>query len=74
MKRFAASQEPDSQTDEDDELVWGAEAIGRVIGRSARQTFHLASIGAIPVQRIGGRDKRGGRLVARKSKLLAIAG
>jgi hypothetical protein len=51
----------------DDEIVWGAAAIGRVIGRSERQVFYLAEIGAIPVRRIGG------RLCGRKSRLSAIA-
>jgi hypothetical protein len=70
MKR--AAQESDFQAEMDgsdgDELVWGAAAIGKVINRSTRATFHLAAIGAIPVEHAGG------RLVARKSKLLAIAG
>ena len=71
MKRVATPQEPDSQAnpDEDaDTLVWGALAIGAVIKRKPRQVFHLAATGAIPVHRVGG------RLCARKSKLLAIAG
>jgi hypothetical protein len=48
--------------------VWGAIAIGKVINRGERQVFHLVGTGAIPVERVGG------RLCARKSKLLAIAG
>ena len=58
----------------DDELVWGAEAIGRVIGRSARAVFHMAATNQIPVKKIRAPGKkRGGRLCARKSSLLAIA-
>jgi hypothetical protein len=69
MKQIATLQEPDSQaTTDDDELVWGAANIGKVINRDPRQVFHLAAIRAIPVEHVGG------RLVARKSKLLAIAG
>lgn len=71
MEHVATSQEPDSQAETDgneDELVWGAIAIGKVINRGERQVFHLAGTGAIPVERVGG------RLCARKSKLLAIAG
>jgi hypothetical protein len=71
----AAQPESQTETDStDDPIIWGAEAIGRVINRNPRQVFHLAAIGAIPVKRVGGRDKRGGRLCARKSALLAIAG
>jgi hypothetical protein len=38
-----------------DAPVWGAEAIGRVINRPARQTFHLLESGALPAKKIGGR-------------------
>jgi hypothetical protein len=31
----------------DSDLVWGAEAIGRVINRTARQVHHLHEIGAL---------------------------
>jgi hypothetical protein len=43
-----------TQTDED-EPVWGAEAIGAVIGLTVRQTWHLLSIGALPARKVGGR-------------------
>lgn len=48
-----------------DDLVWGIKAIADEIGRSERQTFHLASTGQIPVGKIGGRH------VASRSKLRA---
>ena len=32
------------------DLVWGAEAIGREIDRSPRQTFYLLATGAIPAK------------------------
>ena len=37
------------------DLVWGAEDIAQVIGRSARVTFHLLTTGAIPAKKVGGR-------------------
>jgi hypothetical protein len=38
------------------DLVWGADAIGAVIGRTKRQVFHLLGSGAIKsAKRIGGR-------------------
>lgn len=36
-------------------LIWGVEAIGEVIGLTARQTHHYASTGKIPVKKINGR-------------------
>lgn len=76
MKNVATLQETDSRAEmgEDDELVWGAEAIGRVINRDPRQVYHLVEIGAIPVKRVAGREGKRGRLCGRKSALLAIAG
>jgi hypothetical protein len=37
------------------DLVWGADAIARVIGRSERATFHLLSSGLLPAKKIGGK-------------------
>lgn len=37
------------------ELLWGASAIAKVIGRTDRQVFHLLEQGAIPAKRVGGR-------------------
>jgi len=34
--------------------IWGAEAIGKLIKRSERQTFYLLEQGAIPARKIGG--------------------
>ncbi|MAA98684.1 MAG: hypothetical protein CMN87_10785 [Stappia sp.] len=36
-------------------IVWGAEEIARVIGRTPRQTFHLMASGQIPAKKVGGR-------------------
>jgi hypothetical protein len=35
----------------DDAPVWGADAIGRVIGRDRWQTYHLLKVGAIECAR-----------------------
>ncbi|PTM96486.1 hypothetical protein [Mycoplana dimorpha] len=37
------------------DLVWGAEEIAKIIGRSPRVTFHLLIMGAIPAKKVGGR-------------------
>jgi hypothetical protein len=37
------------------ELVWGALAIGRLIGLTERQTIHLLKTGGIPARKVGGR-------------------
>ena len=34
--------------------VWGAKAIGAVIGKTERATFHLLESGALPAAKIGG--------------------
>jgi hypothetical protein len=47
-------------------LVWGAEAIAAVIGRTPRQTFHLLDGGQLPARKVGG------RWVAERGKLVAF--
>lgn len=47
--------DPKEIVDPIDRPVWGAEAIGRVIGRSEAETFHLLSAGHIDANKIGGR-------------------
>ncbi|MCV3738355.1 DNA-binding protein [Rhizobium sp. TRM96647] len=37
------------------DLVWGAEDIATVIGRTPRVTFHLLNTGALPAKKVGGR-------------------
>lgn len=37
------------------DLVWGAEAIGNLLGISTRRAFHLLGQNAIPARKIGGR-------------------
>jgi hypothetical protein len=46
------------------ELIWGAEAIAKLIGRSARVTFHMLTTGALPAKKVGG------RWVAERGKLV----
>lgn len=48
------------------ELVWGAEAIAKLIGRTRRVTFHLLTTGAIPAKKVGD------RWVAERSKLISF--
>ncbi|MBB5041875.1 DNA-binding protein [Shinella fusca] len=48
------------------DLVWGAEEIAKVIGRSARVTFHLLSTGKLPAKKVGS------RWVVERSKLVAF--
>lgn len=37
------------------DLVWGAQAIGKVVGLTERQTIHLLKTGEIPAKKVGGR-------------------
>lgn len=37
------------------ELVWGCTEIAKVIGRSARATFHMLDKGELPAKKVGGR-------------------
>ncbi|MBZ3693222.1 DNA-binding protein [Phyllobacterium calauticae] len=37
------------------ELVWGLEAISKIIGRTVRQTHYMLSTGKIPARQIGNR-------------------
>lgn len=48
------------------DAVWGAEAIGSVIGLAPRQVFHLLDKGLLPAKKLGG------KWVARRSELLAF--
>jgi hypothetical protein len=38
----------------DNDIVWGAREIGRVINRSERQVFHLIELGVLPVKKLHG--------------------
>ena len=40
-----------SETD----LIWGASAIAKAIGRTDRQTFHMLEKGILPAKKVGGR-------------------
>ena len=43
-------------SDFDTEIIWGAAAIGRLIGRSTRDTFHLLKTGQLKgARKVGGR-------------------
>lgn len=37
------------------DLIWGADDIAKVIGRSRRATFYLLDSGEIPARKVGGR-------------------
>ena len=37
------------------DLVWGATEIAKVIGRSARSTFHMLERGDLPARKVGSR-------------------
>lgn len=46
------------------DLIWGAEAIAKFIGRSTRATFYMLDNGELPAKKVGG------RWVAERGKLL----
>ena len=37
------------------DVLWGADEIGRTIGKPIRATFHLLEAGHLPARKIGGR-------------------
>lgn len=49
------------------DLIWGVEEIAKVIGRTARQTYHMIQCGNLPVVK-----QVGERYVASRSKLIAF--
>jgi predicted DNA-binding transcriptional regulator AlpA len=49
------------------DLIWGVEAIGKLIGRSYQQTYHMIQCGHLPMVR-----KMGERYVASRQKLIAF--
>lgn len=49
------------------DLVWGVEDIGRLIGRNYRQTYHMIKTGKLPMVK-----QLGERYVASRSKLIAF--
>jgi hypothetical protein len=53
-------------TDSPDAIVWGAKAIGELIGRNERQSYYLLESGALR-----GARKIGGIWSAKRSALLA---
>lgn len=38
-----------------DDLIWGASAIAKEIGRSERATFYMLDKGELPAKKVGGR-------------------
>ncbi|MDX1193725.1 DNA-binding protein [Sinorhizobium medicae] len=48
------------------DLIWGAEEIGKVIGRSTRATFDMLDKGELPGKKVNG------RWVIARSKLIAF--
>jgi hypothetical protein len=53
-------------TDSSDSIIWGARAIGKMIGRNERQAYHLLETGALR-----GARKIGGVWSAKRSTLLS---
>jgi hypothetical protein len=49
----------------DTEILWGAAAIGRAIGKSERATYHMLERGQLPASKVGV------QWVAERGKLLA---
>ncbi|MCO6386218.1 DNA-binding protein [Aliihoeflea sp. 40Bstr573] len=54
------------QTETALDLVWGIEAIARLIGRTERQTYHMLRTGNLPAKQVGN------RWVAERGKLVAF--
>lgn len=48
------------------DLIWGAEEIGKIIGRSRRATYHMLENGDLPARRVQG------RWVIERSRLIAF--
>jgi hypothetical protein len=48
------------------DLIWGIENIGKLIGRSVPQTYHMLTTGRLPARQVGS------RWVAERSKLIAF--
>lgn len=48
------------------DLVWGIENIGKLIGRSVPQTYHMLTTGKLPARKVGE------RWVASRQKLIAF--
>jgi hypothetical protein len=44
-----------AQDDLANDLVWGVAGIGKVIGRSQRQVFHMIHTKKLPVKKVAGR-------------------
>ena len=67
LSRKTGSEEVSITNDDDQtpDLIWGAGAIAKVIGRSERSTFHLLANELLPAKRVGG------RWCASRRKLLA---
>lgn len=55
-----------SKSDEGLDLVWGLKAIAKLIRRTERQAYYMASEGKIPAKQVGG------RWVASRQKLIAF--
>jgi hypothetical protein len=43
----------ESKAEREAEPIWGAEAIGNVIGKNRRQTFWLLQNGLLPARKVG---------------------
>jgi hypothetical protein len=60
------NEDAKSKAEPDDDVVWGAGPIGKVINRSPVQTNYLLVRGLLPAKKIGN------LWVARRSRLLAV--
>ena len=74
-EKKAAKRKTKVPDDVESDFVWGAEAIGAVIGLNEKQTFHLLYSGALAgaVKKIK-TGKEGGRWVGSRRKLRALLG
>lgn len=56
-----------SERNENMDLIWGVDAIGKLIGRTARQTYHMINSGHLPMVK-----QVGERYVASRAKLISF--
>lgn len=69
MRTKSKKQKPNRKPkNPDSDIVWGAAAIGEVINKDERATFHLLQKRRLPVQQVGG------MYAASRKKLLAYLG
>jgi hypothetical protein len=52
MATFVENPSLGDPTDPDDQFVWGAEAIGKIINRNKQQTFRMLEQGLLPAKKV----------------------